>query len=232
VEIPRESLFDRELFYLGMDDDQSVSLVKPAVKKIYFELPPPTLGNPISDLENLRSVVGNVKLDLKMLRELPVFLRKNNFSGTAVISGNRLVALERKNTMSANFAVSIDLGTTSIVVAVLDVHKGKIIASTGMLNPQAKFGDDVITRISAQSVSKKNLEEIRMAAVDGINGLVEQLCRENKVNRNKIYFISLAGNTIMELLLCGIPAAQLGVIPFASPFKKGIFLNAKTWDLK
>ena len=232
VEIPRESLFDRELFYLGMDEDQSISMVNPAVKKIYFELPPPTLENPISDLENLRGIVGDVKVDLEMLRKLPVFLRKNNFCGTAVISGNRLVALERKNTMSMNFAVSVDLGTTSIVIAILDVHKGKIIASAGMLNPQAKFGDDVITRISAQSVSKKNLEEIRRAAVDGINGLVDKLCSENKVSRNKIYFISLAGNTVMELLLCGIPAEQLGVIPFASPFKKGIFLNAKDLGFK
>lgn len=229
VLIPQESLFEKEIFYLGVDAGKEIALKKPAIAKIYFELDPPTLDNPLADLENLQSVLGRkLKVDISILAELPVFLRKNDFRGTAAVSGTHLISLERGNTVSANFAVAVDLGTTSIVASLVNLHRGAIIATKGIMNPQAKFGDDVISRISAQSESPQTLEDLKNCVIAAINGLIEEFCDEKEILPENIYHISVAGNTAMELLICGIPAEQLGTLPFVPPFKRALSFRASS----
>ncbi len=226
VKVPKESLFDKELLYLGFDDDANLPAKDPPVDILQFSLPEPSLENQLTDLESLRNSLGDIEVGLDILRELPLFLRQNAFKGEAIVFQNEILALRAPSSTPSLYAVSIDLGTTSVVLSLFDVKSGRLVQSGGFMNPQAKFGDDVISRISAQKESRENLEEMRRCVVDSANSLIQDICNSKKISREEIYLISVAGNTVMELFLCGIPAGQLGEIPFAPPFKNSILMDA------
>ena len=226
VEIPDDSIPEEGIIVLTADDTEKTYALNPLIKKKYLRLTPPTLENPTSDLENFLTSIPSVHFDLNQLRQLPGFIRENNYAGTAVFSDKKLIALEEGNTENVNFAVAIDVGTTTVVAALLDVNTGKQIACIGMLNPQVKFGDDVLSRINAQNQSDKNLKSLQREIIAACNKLINELCLTHNVKNENIYSVSIAGNTAMENLLLGTPSRALGEIPFISPFCKSLRFSA------
>jgi uncharacterized 2Fe-2S/4Fe-4S cluster protein (DUF4445 family) len=226
VEIPDDSIPEEGIIILTADDTEKTYEMNPLIKKKYMALVQPTLENPMSDLENLLHSIPSVRFGLKHLRQLPEFIRKNNYAGTAVFSDKNLIALEDGNTENLNFAVAMDVGTTTVVAALLDVNTGRQIACAGVLNPQVKFGDDVLSRINAQNQSDKNLKSLQKEIITACNKLINELCRTYGVKNENIYSLSIAGNTVMENLLLGTPARALGEIPFISPFRKSLRFSA------
>lgn len=226
LEIPDDSIPEEGIIVLTADDTEKTYALNPMIRKKYLKLAQPTLENPIADLENLLSSIPSVRFDLNHLRQLPEFIRKNNYAGTAVYSDKNLIALENGNTENANFAVAIDVGTTTVVAALLDITTGRQIACAGMLNPQVKFGDDVLSRINAQNQSDKNLKSLQKEIITACNKLINELCRTYDVRNENIYSVSIAGNTVMENLLLGTPVKALGEIPFISPFRKSLRFSA------
>ncbi|MFA6567229.1 MAG: ASKHA domain-containing protein [Victivallales bacterium] len=226
VEIPDDSIPEEGIIILTADDTDKTYAMNPLIKKKYLNLMQPTLENPVADLENLLHSIPSVRFDLNHIRQLPDFIRKNNYAGTAVFSDRNLISLENGNTENLNFAVALDIGTTTVVAALLDVNTGKQIACGGMLNPQVKFGDDVLSRINAQNQSDKNLKSLQKEIISACNKLINELCRTYDVKNENIYSASIAGNTVMENLLLGTPARALGEIPFISPFCKSLRFSA------
>lgn len=226
IEIPEETLFSNELLILTQDDKPLAIELAPLVKKKFFSLMPPSLENQKADFQSLREDLHAENASIETLKELPAFLRNNSFRGTAAISSDRIICLEKGNTESANFAIAIDLGTTSIVVSLIDVVSGKTIDSKGKLNPQVKYGDDLLTRINAEKQDSNNIEKLRLCAVQACNELIGRLCSENKIPQTSIYSCAIAGNTAMECFFCGISAEFLGEIPFVPPFKRSLSFQA------
>lgn len=229
--IPEESLLEDDVVVLTSDEKGEKHPTDPLVKKIHYQLPEPQLNDPVSDFENLKKTLNIADADLQIIRNLPSFLRENNFSGTAAVCRKKIISLEKGDTVSANFAVAVDLGTTTIVTTLINLHTGHQLGTTGILNPQTKFGDDVVSRIVAQSKSAENLAAIKNIVVTAINSMIGSLCHSAAVNSKDIYSVSIAGNTVMECLFCGIPVKALGEIPFAPPFRKGLFLKASELGL-
>jgi uncharacterized 2Fe-2S/4Fe-4S cluster protein (DUF4445 family) len=226
IDIPDDSIPEEGIIILTADDTEKSYALNPIIKKKYLNLAQPTLENPVTDLENLLQAIPSVRFDLNHLRQLPEFIRKNNYAGTAVFSDKNLIALENGNTENVNYGIAIDIGTTTLVAALLDMNTGKQIACGGMLNPQVKFGDDVLSRINAQNLSDKNLKSLQKEIITACNKLINELCRTYNVKNENIYSVSLAGNTVMENLLLGTPVKALGEIPFISPFSKSLIFTA------
>ena len=110
-------------------------------------VPPPDRGDDLPDLARLQRCLGPLQADLGMVRELPRRLREAHFQGTAVLDRDRLIDFEPGNTEWDSFGVAIDLGTTTLVAALLDLATGRQVRIASRLNPQTRFGDDVLTRI-------------------------------------------------------------------------------------
>lgn len=231
IEIPETSLFETDTITLGAETGkQSASGHEtplkdsciPLIEKKYLKLPAPSLENPISDLDNIYTQLGELNIKLQDIQKLPETLRENDFSVTAVISDQRIIALEPGDTSVAsggkNYAVAIDIGTTTIAAALVDVSTKHQIGSSGMLNPQVKYGDDVLSRICAQGEQEENREAISQCVIQGCNDLIEDLLSRFSVNKENVYAVSIAGNTVMQMLFCGVPVKYLGEIPFAPPF--------------
>ncbi|HRU01220.1 MAG TPA: ASKHA domain-containing protein, partial [Victivallales bacterium] len=226
IDVPSETIFENELLILTQDDKPFLLENSPLVRKKFFSLIPPSLENQKADFEALREDLSVQDISLETLRTIPMFLRENSFKGTAVLSDNKIICLDKGNTESINFAVAVDIGTTTIVVSLIDIVKGKTIDSKGSLNPQTKFGDDLISRIMAEKKSAENLEQLQSLVIQAVNNLIRQLCQDNGIKQKNIYSAAVAGNTVMECFFCGITAKNLGEIPFVPPFKKPLLFEA------
>jgi uncharacterized 2Fe-2S/4Fe-4S cluster protein (DUF4445 family) len=111
------------------------------------------------------------------------------------------------------FGLAVDLGTTTIVARLIDMANGQCRLTEAALNPQTRFGDDVVSRI-AYAQSGKEFDELRKAVIDCINDLTAKLCQKAAIDKNDIYEMCLVGNTTMNHIFLGLPITQLGQAPY------------------
>jgi uncharacterized 2Fe-2S/4Fe-4S cluster protein (DUF4445 family) len=191
-------------------------ILRPALQKRFVELAEPTLSDQQSDLERLLAAIDDIELrvDLHALRRLPMVLRGNNFSLTAVIVDDILIDVEPGDTTGRRHGIAFDLGTTTVVATLLDLATGTPVAVRSMLNKQQPFGGDVITRISAAMMDPETLPRLTAAAHATLNELTREVCEEGGVALEEVYEIALAGNATMTQLALGIDPEALGVAPF------------------
>jgi uncharacterized 2Fe-2S/4Fe-4S cluster protein (DUF4445 family) len=237
ITIPSSSLFESGVITLedGESQNSDIDKSEPFIEKQDLRISQPTLEEPVSDLTNLQNALPGIQInkELHSIREISETLWSNNFSCTAVIAENkRLLTLETASENSANFAIAIDLGTTTIAIAMLDLSTGKQVASAGALNPQVRFGDDILNRICAQSESAENMKLMSKCVIDTCNTLIDSILKKHNIENDDIYAVTIAGNTVMQHILCRIPAKQLGEIPFAPIFDETLYLTPKDLPFK
>ncbi len=191
-------------------------ILRPAVQKRYVELAEPTLSDQRSDLRRLTDAIEDLELsiDLAALRRLPKVLRAADFKVTAVVVDASLIDVEPGDTTDRRHAVAYDLGTTTVVATLLDLTTGTPVAVASRLNRQQPFGGDVITRISATMMDPEALGRLQSLAVETLDELCQQVCREGGVEPTSVYEVALAGNATMTALALGIDPEPLGVAPF------------------
>ena len=141
----------------------------PPVRKQYVELPPPKRGDDAPDLIRLERAIGPFRADLPLLRTISHRFREQHFRGTAVLANGELLDFEPGNTEPQCYAVAVDVGTTTLVSALLELPSGRELAVASRLNPQTRFGDDVLSRIvhtQEESGGLDNLQRAVMRAID------------------------------------------------------------------
>jgi uncharacterized 2Fe-2S/4Fe-4S cluster protein (DUF4445 family) len=109
--------------------------------------------------------------------------------------------------------LAVDLGTTTVVAKLIDMTTGKCLATEASLNPQTRFGDDVISRI-AYAETEPNAHELHKAAADCLNDLIERLSDCNNSDIEQIYEVCIVGNTTMHHIFLELPTSQLGRAPY------------------
>ncbi len=161
------------------------------------------------------------------MRTLPTVLRKSDYKVTAVVVDEKLIAVEPGDTTEQNYAVGIDLGTTTVVATLLGVVAGTPVAVKSMLNKHQPFGADVISRISATMMDPQAAGLMQKAALDTFNELISEVCAESGVDKNQIYATSIAGNATMVQLLLGVDPEPVGVAPFITAAQKWPIMTAQ-----
>src|SRR4051794_12144425 len=191
-------------------------ILRPAVRKRYVELEPPTLADQRSDFQRLQDAIDDLELtpDLHALQALPRVLRQADFKVTAVIVEEDLVDVEPGDTTDQQYAVAFDLGTPTVVATLLDLANATPLAVASMLNKQQPFGADVISRISATMLDTEALPKLRDLAQATLVELARDLCEEAGVDPRSVYEVALAGNATMTALVLGVEPEPLGVAPF------------------
>ena len=174
---------------------------------------------------------GPLEIGLPMLRELPAALREAEFRGTAVLAERRLLDFERGDTASDGFAAAFDLGTTTLVGLLLDLRTGDQRAVTSRLNPQTRFGDDVLSRILHARERDDGLSELHAAIVTAVDEMIGELCQLAGAARHRIYELAVAGNTTMQQVFCGVDPSPLGETPFVPAAGAGLACSARELGL-
>ena len=123
------------------------------------------------------------------------------------------VSLEAGDTTDKVFGLAVDIGTTTVVAKLINMTDGKCLATQATLNPQARYGDDVVSRISCADSDEK-LSELQKTIIDCINELTANLCNQTSIDPKHIYEMSVVGNTTMNHIFLKLPVSQLGQAPY------------------
>ena len=231
VKIPENSLLSSQHKIVIQSHTNNSTELYASIRKQYVEIAVPTMEDNTPDLLRLEKAIGPFKTNLQLLRSLPKQLRKYKYTGTAVWADSHLIDFEIGDTSDRCYGVAFDIGTTTIVAALLDLSNANELAVTAQINPQIPFGDDVLSRIKHASSCEGCLEELRHAVISVMNEMLNTLCQQAGINREWIYEVAVTGNTTMEHLLCGIDPSPLGQIPFVPAHAKGLLFNAKDLDI-
>jgi len=232
VLVPATSLVDRPYQILVHSDAPAMADGAPRIRKRYVELPQPDRSDDLPDLARLQRQLGPVQADLSLVRALPRRLRDAHFQGTAVLDENRLIDFEPGNTEWDSYGVAIDLGTTTLAAALLDLATDRQVRIASRLNPQTRFGDDVVSRILMARSSSAGLEQLQRIVVEALDAMIGELCDTAGIGRQQVYSVTLAGNTTMQQLFCGIDPGPLGEVPFVPAVRQGLTFPAAEGGLQ
>lgn len=226
IEIPKESMLavgdkiaiskSRDLFELFESFNVAVS---PAVKHLCLDVPPPTIHDNISDIERLKRALeergikgmrfshGFVSSMAKALREAgwKIILGYTEDSGAVFISNG--------NNYKDKYGLAVDIGTTTVVVYLVDLADGRLIDVGSTYNSQIRYGDDVITRI-IHATEGGGLSELRDAVIGDINDILTPLVERHSIEREDIASVVVAGNTTMSQLFWGLDPAPIREEPY------------------
>ncbi len=123
------------------------------------------------------------------------------------------------------YGVAIDIGTTTVIAALVDLSRGKEIESLACLNGQKAFGQDVISRIHYAGSNDRGTEVLHKTIIHDLSGLIKELCRRHNLTADNVYDVCVAGNTTMIHLLAGINPAAMGKTPYLPAFQGPLSLQ-------
>jgi uncharacterized 2Fe-2S/4Fe-4S cluster protein (DUF4445 family) len=221
ITIPEESII-QEAFVLKTGIQIPINL-NPAVKKYHLQLEKPSIVNPYSISELLESSlkVKDLNISLEQLKGLQNIIEQSKFFVTAAVYKNKeILNIEQNNTVNENFGIAVDLGTTTVVVELVNLNTGESIDLLTASNSQLRYGSDVISRISFAISEQKNLVKLRKSILQTLNQMIGKLLAKNHIHKSHVYEIVVAGNSSMNHFLLGLPVKSLAKAPFHSVFSR------------
>jgi uncharacterized 2Fe-2S/4Fe-4S cluster protein (DUF4445 family) len=197
----------------------------PLTRKFYLELPPPSLDDSLSDQSRLfreirrRHPAPIMQLGLKVLRSLPQLLRQANWKVTVTVGWRggtlEILQVEPGDVSGRNLGIAVDVGTSTVVVHLVDVDTTERLDAEAVYNSQRAWGDEVTRRI-IHARTPRGLDELQKAVVGDINGMITALVERNNVAPSDITAVICAGNTTMTHLLLGLDPTSIRKAPYVS----------------
>ena len=212
-----------EKLVLHRSGHQPVFSLDPLVKKVYLDLPVPTLEDNASDIDRITRELHKVatydhyEISLPCLQNLTEKLRAYNWKVTVTYARHnsigRILQIEGGDTSDKHYGLAVDVGTTTVVIQLVNLKTGKIIGVKGSHNLQARYGEDVISRMIFACV-RGSLEPVHKAVITNINNLAHALAEENHINIRDITAIVAAGNTTMSHFLLNMTPCSIRLEPY------------------
>ncbi len=214
----------------------------PAIHMCYVEVDEPDMHKPLGDLDRLKAALErdwgfkDLLVSQHLLPEVQKTLRKGGWSATAAIhmdlesSRPSIIALwpDLKNEA---YGIACDIGSTTIAMHLVSLLSGRVIASSGTSNPQIRFGEDLMSRVSYVMMNPDGREAMTRAVREAINELIGKVCAESGIEPDSILDAVFVGNPIMHHLFLGIDPTELGQAPFALAVSGAVHTWASEIDL-
>ncbi|OGV65855.1 MAG: hypothetical protein A2498_09955 [Lentisphaerae bacterium RIFOXYC12_FULL_60_16] len=195
----------------------------PLCRKVFLDLPPPTITDCLSDKERVFREIRRVQpapvmqMGLAVLRRLPGVLRDGEWKLTAMLGWRgetlEVVDMEAGDVSDRNFGVAVDIGTTTVVAHLVNLNTSETLSAKAKYNSQIPLGEDVIARIMCASNPLRR-EKLKELIVDDINDLVAALVQEAGIRLSDVTFILCAGNTTMIHLLLALDPSNIRREPY------------------
>jgi uncharacterized 2Fe-2S/4Fe-4S cluster protein (DUF4445 family) len=145
---------------------------------------------------------------------------------TAVTAEDRPIGSGQDIAAAGQFAAAFDIGTTTLAAMLLEANMTNERAVVSRLNPQTRFGDDVISRILFARENPQGLQILHEAILQAVNEMIGELCSQAGIERDEISILAFSGNTTMQHLLCRVDTSSLGTMPFAPASRFGTSYSA------
>jgi uncharacterized 2Fe-2S/4Fe-4S cluster protein (DUF4445 family) len=235
VDVPAESQVHRQV--VRKRAEVRAIALDPIVRLHYLEVAPPDMHAQRGDLERLQEAlaaqwqIGALPCDLAVLQGLQHALRAGEWKVTvAVHAGVRLIGMW-PGFVDRVFGLAIDVGSTTIAGHLCDLHSGEVLASGGLMNPQIRFGEDLMSRVSYAMMNPGGMREMTAAVREALCALIAQVTDEAGVDPSELLALTAVGNPIMHHLLLGIDPRELGTAPFALASDRALTLRASELEL-
>lgn len=241
IDVPPESQVHKQV--IRKSASERVMTMDPATRTLYVEVAEPDMHEPTGDFERLAIAlrdqwqVPDVTAGLDVMRRLQPVLRKGDWKVTVVLHKGHHDATARILDIFPGFhegelyGLAIDLGSTTIAAHLCSLTDGRVLASSGLMNPQIRFGEDLMSRVSYAMMNPGGDVEMTGAVRQAIDGLIGAIASEAGVATSAIYEIVFVMNPVMHHLLLGIDPVELGQAPFALATSGSLTLDARDLDL-
>ena len=211
--------------------------VNPLVRLCFIEVAEPNMHDPSGDVRRVREAIEfewgltDLAIDLTVVEELQTILRLGKWKVTvAVYDGHDIIAIW-PGFKDRVLGLAVDVGSTTIAAHLCDLASGDVLASSGMMNPQIRFGEDLMSRVSYVMMHPDGVVQMTDAVRSAICTLVDEVCLEAQVDALDILDSTFVGNPVMHHLLLGLSPVELGVAPFALATDESVALQASELDL-
>ncbi|CDZ27395.1 ASKHA domain-containing protein [Neorhizobium galegae] len=224
VDVPQDTVINAQVVRKAADE--RVFDRNPAIRMCYVEVEEPDMEKPLGDLDRLKAALASdwhfddLDVDFHLIPKVQQILRKGEWKVTAAIHKDRdddrarLVALY-PGLKNEAYGIACDIGSTTIAMHLSSLLSGRTVASAGTSNPQIRFGEDLMSRVSYVMMNPAGREAMTLAVREALNGLIDRVCADGGVSRTDILDSVFVGNPIMHHLFLGIDPTELGGAPFA-----------------
>jgi len=221
IDVPPESQVHKQVVRKRAEARDIV--LDPAIRLHYVEVAEPDMHAPEGDLERLlgalRAEMGleAIGFDRHLLPSLQKTLRAGKWAVTAAVhlhGGPTVIALWPGFHDKAH-GIAVDIGSTTIAGHLTDLASGEVLASSGLMNPQIRYGEDVMSRVSHAMMNPGGAEELTTAVREGLNALIDALVEEAGITRDTLLDSAFVMNPVMHHLFLGLDPYELGQAPFA-----------------
>lgn len=229
--VPPESQAHKQVIAKGATD--RVIQVRPVVRQLYVECEVAQLDDRRGDWERLQEALRDqwglqgLTIDPFALRTLQGALREEKHSVTVAIWQDSEVLRVEPGYAEGLYGIAIDVGSTTLAGYLSDLRTGRLLSTAGMLNPQVRFAEDLMSRVSYTMTHEDGTKRLNEAIVAGLNAVVTECVREAKVDAEQVLDLVLVGNSVMHHLMLGIDPVELGGAPFALAVSGAIDMKAR-----
>jgi len=235
IDVPPESQVYRQVVRKGLDIRDFH--VDPVVRLHYVQVAAPELASPSGDLVRLQEALEaewgltDLETDLHVIRALQPALEVGRWTVTVAVHDGRTISAVWPGLHEKAYGVAIDVGSTTIAGHLADLSDGAVLASNGVMNPQIRFGEDLMSRVSYAMMHPEGAAEMTAAVRKALNGLLAGLASKAGIKRDDILELTIVGNPIMHHLVLGIDPIPLGSAPFALATDRAVRVRAAELEL-
>ncbi len=236
IDVPASSQVHRQV--VRKEADAHVIELNPVVRLHYVQVAQPDMHDPSGDLRRLFEALEaewdlkDLTCDLSVLQMLQPTLRAGAWQVTVAVHGAKQIIGVWPGLHETALGLAVDIGSTTIAAHLCDLTSGEVVASAGVMNPQIRFGEDLMSRVSYSMMNPGGAAQMTAAVREALCGLAADVARSAGVSHEDILEATLVGNPIMHHLLLGIDPVELGGAPFALAVDHSLTLRANVIDLK
>ena len=210
----------------------------PAIRLHYCVVEEPDMHNPLGDFERLSLALADQwglddleEIDIRVLRSLQEALRKGEWAVTVAVHRSTRITAVWPGLIDHAYGIAFDIGSTTIAAHLCDLASGEVVNSGGVMNPQIRFGEDLMSRVSYIMMNPGGEVDLTESVRTAINDLAHDVINEVNVRSDSVLNITVVGNPIMHHLFLGINPIELGGAPFALSTNSGMTLWATEVDI-
>ena len=207
------------------------------IKTFKISVEEPDMHKGTGDLSRLKVALSeewgldNLTCSLEVLQSLQPVLREGEWKVTVAVRNNEEIIAVFPGFKDELFGIAVDVGSTTIAAHLCDLSTGEVSGSAGLMNPQIRFGEDLMSRVSYIMMNEGGEKDLTRVVREAINEIITTIISENNIDAEDILEMTLVGNPIMHHLVLGIDPTELGAAPFALSTDLSADIKAKELNL-
>ena len=236
IDVPPESQVHRQI--VRKDAEYRDIHLDPATRLYYVQVDEADMHVPKGDLQRLIEALEqewelpNLACDNALLKTLQPVLVKGKRGITVAVYNNQQIIALWPGFRDKAYGVAVDVGSTTIAAHLCDLSSGEVMASASLMNPQIRFGEDLMSRVSYVMMHPEGADEMTVVIREALNSLFAEVAEAINSTVEDILEITLVANPIMHHILLGISPVELGGAPFALTTDAAVEVPAAELELK